>query len=463
MTDSRFWTARPAHQHIHDYARARRVSPWALFGAVAARIVAATEPRVQLPPIIGGPASLNLFVALVGRSGSGKGAAMSAAHSAVQIDGMREPFDVHPLGSGEGIGASYVGFEQGEDGKNALTQHTHAVMFEVGEIDTVAALGSRQSATLMPELRKVWSGERLGFKNRGASLTVAPHTYRASLICGVQPAKAGALLDDADGGTPQRFLWLPTTGHEIVRGAEIPEPFVWNAPGEDVLPTHNGRRTLDVCRTARRTIEDAYDRTAALPIDAPTSEDDELNGHALLARLKVGAVLALLDGRGNVSDEDWQLAGIVMTRSDATRAACRRVMRNAEIAARRRQAEGRADATVHGNEYAESAQLEKAKAAILGKLGGDWTSRGDVWRGLGKSAREVFDDAIYALEDAGTIETFTDTYQGKERQRLRISTAETRSVWAEVSTLETRGITRESGVDESAHTDDARPALEVTR
>lgn len=463
MTHSSFWAARPVHAHIHDYARARRVSPWALFGAVAARIVAAVEPRVQLPPIIGAPASLNLFVALVGRSGSGKGAAMAAAHSAVRIDGMREPFDVHPLGSGEGIGASYVGYEQGEDGKNALTQHTQSVMFEVGEIDTVAALGSRQAATLMPELRKVWSGERLGFKNRGASLTVAPHSYRASLICGVQPAKAGALLNDADGGTPQRFLWMPTTGHKIVRGIEIPEPFVWNAPGEDVLPTRNGHRTLDVCQAARITIEDAYDQTAALPIDAPTSEDDELNGHALLARLKVAAVLALLDSRGRVSDEDWQLAALVMDVSDETRGACRRVMRNTEIAARRKQAEGRADATVHGNEHAELAQLQKAKAAILGKIGTDWTSRAVITRGLTKTAREVFDDAVYSLEQDAKIKIATDTYQGNDRQRFRLSTSETSPGLAASSTLDNRGITREISVGDFANPEDVQPRLEALR
>ncbi len=63
----------------------------------------------------------------------------------------------------------------------------------------------------MPELRKLWMGEQLGFNNasKATRSILAAHSYRASLIVGVQPIKAGPLLDDADGGTPQRFMFLP--------------------------------------------------------------------------------------------------------------------------------------------------------------------------------------------------------------------------------------------------------------
>src|SRR5699024_6727136 len=66
-------------------------------------------------------------------------------------------------------------------------------------------------STLMPQLRQLYSGETIGFSNAGKDtrVTVPRHTYRAGLIVGVQPLKAGALLDDADGGTPQRFIWAP--------------------------------------------------------------------------------------------------------------------------------------------------------------------------------------------------------------------------------------------------------------
>ena len=31
------------------------------------------------------------------------------------------------------------------------------------------------------------------------------------MLVGVQPARAGTLLDDLDGGTPQRVVWVPPT------------------------------------------------------------------------------------------------------------------------------------------------------------------------------------------------------------------------------------------------------------
>ena len=65
---------------MRTFARARRVGPWAMFGVCAA-IGRFSECRqyVVLPPLVGDVASLNMFVALVGRSGSIKSAAIRAA------------------------------------------------------------------------------------------------------------------------------------------------------------------------------------------------------------------------------------------------------------------------------------------------------------------------------------------------------------------------------------------------
>jgi len=56
-------------------------------------------------------------------------------------------------------------------------------------------------------------GEPLGFSyaDPAKALPIAPHSYRMGLVLGVQPGRAGPLLKDADGGTPQRFVWLPAT------------------------------------------------------------------------------------------------------------------------------------------------------------------------------------------------------------------------------------------------------------
>ena len=83
----------------------------AAFHVALARVVAATPASYVLPPLVGGVGTMNLFVALVGPSGSGKGAAHSAAEEALDLSGFRDPISrvdhlvISNVGSGEGIGA----------------------------------------------------------------------------------------------------------------------------------------------------------------------------------------------------------------------------------------------------------------------------------------------------------------------------------------------------------------------
>ena len=61
--------------HIHNAALARMCSPWALLANCTARALALVRPHATLPPLIGGPGSLNWFAAIAAPSGGGKGAA----------------------------------------------------------------------------------------------------------------------------------------------------------------------------------------------------------------------------------------------------------------------------------------------------------------------------------------------------------------------------------------------------
>jgi len=174
-----FWNTRPAVAHIHQFARARRVGPWALFGCILVRVMAATTPKICLPPLIGGPVSLNSFVAIVSDTGDGKGVAESAALDA--IDCASTP--VLGPGSGEGLSDLFVYRE-----KDETVQHATAVILSAAEVDTLGALKMRPSSTLLPELRKGWMGEQLGFAYRDPAkrLTVERHAYRLCLLMGLQ-------------------------------------------------------------------------------------------------------------------------------------------------------------------------------------------------------------------------------------------------------------------------------------
>lgn len=400
-----FWDARPELAAIRQHARARRASPLAVLGVTLTRVVCSVGPAVVLPPIVGGPVSLNLFAALVGPSGAGKDAALAAARDALDLDTPGAcPFVSLGLGSGEGIAHSYVRTRRGnadhDEPARVVEQHTTSVLFTVAEVDTLAALGDRRGATLLPELRRAWTGDALGFAYADPEkrLPVAPHTYRMGVVVGVQPSRAAALLNDRDGGTPQRFVWLPATDPDAPDTAPDTGPGIaWNAPTLPPVDRH-GLRVLPVCPTAWHTIDTAR-------LERLRGTGDALDGHALLARLKVAAALALLHGRAEVREDDWDLGGVVMRASDRVRAQV--VEQLARDAAENNRRRGEAE----GERAAVAAEVVDREAArrVAGRIvrhlsaAGGRASHSELRRKCAARDRGYFDAATDALLTAGRI------------------------------------------------------------
>jgi len=205
-----FCSARPILEHVRDFARGRRVSPFSVLGVTLVRATCQIPPHVALPPLVGGPAAPNLLLALVGPSGAGKGASEHAARDAIAYTGLAALDSVPelPVGSGEGIARTFA-----ENGAETI----HTAIFTAPEIDGLAALMRRQGATLESVVRQMFTGEALGFANarKETRVIVRRLSYRAGLIVGVQPLRAGALLTGADGGTPQRFVWFPVLDQDM--------------------------------------------------------------------------------------------------------------------------------------------------------------------------------------------------------------------------------------------------------
>lgn len=221
-----FWDGHPVLVQIKAAARAQLVGPWALLGAVLARVVAASDHRIVLPPVIGGEASVNLFVGIVAASGDGKGSAERVAESLV-------PGFVATCGAGtgEGLLRAFV-YREGVKQGSGLCQFETNVLVSLPEIDTLAAVAERKGQTILPTLRSAWMGEKLAFQNRNndCRLEVAPHSYRLGLVAGVQPKRAAVILNDIDGGLTQRFLFLPGDDPDL----PADEPDDWE-PGE-IMP-----------------------------------------------------------------------------------------------------------------------------------------------------------------------------------------------------------------------------------
>lgn len=391
------WPGRYGLGAIFDFARARRVSPWALLAEVLLRIVTRISPAVQLPALVGGNASLNLFAGIVGRSGQGKGTAAAAARDVInggwQISGKG-------IGSGEGLVKLFG--KADKDGE--ITRISYCELLSIYEIDSFGAQQNRSGATIAAELRKTFSGEPLGFAYADGTKRVLldAHSYRLCVSAGIQPGRGGVLLDDEDAGTPQRFMWLPATDPDApdVRPDE-PAPLRWEAPPEiaDIEMASAVPYVMDVCETARNVVDAA--RLARL-----RGEGNALDGHALLTRLKVGAALALLDGHAEVTDDDWSLSGLVMEVSDQTRESVAAELRKAK--ADRNTAQGEAEAS-RARIVAGQTESDAVKACcnrVMRVLkDGEWMARNILRCKLSSRIRDHFEETTEILAESGQIET----------------------------------------------------------
>jgi hypothetical protein len=396
IDDTTFWNV-PILAHIRTCAWAQMASPWAVLGNVLARIICQVPVTVVLPDVIHDYASLNLTLALVGPSGSGKGGSTGVARHSVDIGYPH--FDTHTLGSGQGIAHGYGHWDKAT---KTVIRHADSVLFTVEEVDHLVGLAQQNGSTTLAELRRFSMGEKLGhlFVDPTRRVEIDAHSYRGAVIVSVQPARAGMLLNDADGGTPQRFLWLPTIDATAPDAEpDRPDPWTWSIPSADELPAISrfGLRPLPICDTARSAIRNAQRARNR-------GEGDPLDGHRLLTRERVAAALALLRGYYAITPEDWELARTVMAISDATRA---RVV--ATLAIRARQAnEARAHQEADRDEVKENRQDQRVARRLLDHLirQGDWVTGSDLRRdGLASRDRRAFEPAIANLVTAGVVES----------------------------------------------------------
>ena len=406
--DSVFWEARPELAVVRQYARAAMASPWAVLGCTLARVALSVPPVVVLPPVgndSSAVASLNLFVGLVAPSGVGKGVATRAAEGVLNVPpGGGRLIVERPLGSGEGM--AHVFTDTDDDGEDSPA--VHSVWFDVPEVDTLTALVGRKASTLASEVRKMFTGEGLGFQNADATRRkiVPAHSYRAALVAGVQPRKAGPLLDDAAGGTPQRFLWMPATDPGAPDELPpTPEPLTWTSP---VLATEHRRILLNVAAPIRELLQ--VERRKRL-----REELTDENGQQSLVRLKVAALLALLSRRLDVTEGDWQLANYVMDVSDRTRTRMRDTLRADAVQAVRERAEARAAFDEHQDE----AVVRRTAQKILARLDVEPTPASAIRSALGKNLRDYFEAAADTLIARGLIERTDDEYRGQSKVMLR--------------------------------------------
>ncbi|MDL9946756.1 hypothetical protein QSJ19_14380 [Gordonia sp. ABSL11-1] len=354
-------------RHIATEARDRLVSEWTLLGASLARAALATPYNWRLPAIVQDDASLNAIYVNAGASGSGKGANKAEIFtwpdtSVFELgDGEQRLADIFvpiTVASGEGIAALFTENRSvpGIDGKGKITvpvRIRQAAWIDFDEVDQLAAIGSRQGATLTAELRKGWSSAAVGTytKVKVNQVTVPAHSYRLVTTVAAQPLRCAPLLAEEAGGTLQRMLWLSADTPDLEDPGEDPDskPLGVVLPdfGRGIAsPGDNGPvHYFDVAPEVRAEIR--ADRIAGR---WKGTED----AHRNLVKLKAAAACAVLHGSTQITAETWTWAESLMTHSTRVRASVRAELAKAEQEASNQRAISRTIASVASDSLRET-------------------------------------------------------------------------------------------------------------
>ena len=406
-----FWDAHPTLAAIKQAAHARIVSADAVLACILARVVQHIPYQYALPPIVGGRSSPNLYVALIGPSGTGKGGARRAADELLAISRAPHPTNEGPLGSGEGIVSLFYGNppKDPDDPDSKLSKDLEfmyrGVMLLDEEGSALAELLRRQGQVLEPVLLKMWSGESLGMsyslRSSAVQLSVKAEEYRAAALLGIQPGAAAFLLDDerVDRGLPQRFLWASTIDPTVPdRPEAFPEPLHWQPPRFDRSSLTGTLVTVhdDIKRDLIRAQLHRVRGLGSLGVDA----------HAGLVRLKTATALAALLHPGEplaVDLDVWDLAGHLKEASDQVRLAVKRQAQEERervqearqaVAVRQRVAVGQVDSQVKNCARSIQRHIEKRHPQE-----GDYCKPSCARRSLKSKDRDLFEAAIAKAQD----------------------------------------------------------------
>lgn len=318
LRDPAWWEQREELAAIRSYARASGASPAATLAVTVMRVLAQTPYTVTTPAIASGPGSLNLFAAIVGPSGRGKGAASSASRRGVPFDGG-DVFDTIPPGSGEGLVRSFASKSEEEgarQGELDWNNPSRSIVFDVAEVSGLAGQMGRSGSSLSDQLLKAFVAEPLGFSYAGQNgITLPEHEYRFTMVAGVQPAASGALLGEASAtvGLPQRFIWASATDLD--------------APDFSLDSLHRTPVQLDLPQWSLLPETVGVDDEIAWMVGQNRQlmlrgDQAALDAHRMFARLKVAAAFSFMRGAKHVTAEDWALSDGLMAHSDITRQSC---------------------------------------------------------------------------------------------------------------------------------------------
>ncbi len=411
-----FWR-RPVLAHVRQAAQARRRAPAAVLGSVLARVAMSVPYTVELPAIVGAPSPLCFFCLLLSPPGGGKSSSNAIAAALL-------PVEESPLGSGEGLAELlFERVEEADEGgkkkRSQRKQTKHNAFVYIDETRMLGEVSQRSGSTILGTICEIWSGVTAGQSNASEERNrpLPPMSYVYGIVGALQDEYAGAMLANTGAGVPQRFVWLravdPTIPEEKPKW---PGKLAWKP-----RPTSEFDSYVDELSGAFRyqlkvasSVEAEIDKTDLAKARGKLQRD-ALQSHRELLRLRVAALLALLEQRGTVTEEDWRLAKMIMDVNDAVVAGVQKtlaqVQRSKETAAAHRRARQEVEAGEQKVvEYAKklAAEVRERKATTRRELQ-QWARR---WR-------DIFDEVFDYACVQGWIDFELAEGQGDDKKIVR--------------------------------------------
>lgn len=423
--EKEFWTRRPVLQHLYKQSRSElECSPWALLGITITRAIHLTPWYVRYRSNKGA-ASINTVSTFVGPTSAGKSLLQRQADEVIGFVGHGKVRAVE-IGSGEAMSEEYgilsdevVEDEQGKLIKSGRKQFTwnnpdHNAQFAFDEVGRLENLQGRKGSTILDYIKTGYSGAPFGRKlvqSSGGGMLIPEDEYRFTMYLNAQPRRSGVLLttDEISSGLPSRFLWMNVVDPLVEKEAQEVEPEKmmihlpsWTNPnpygyGEGMAKLEPD--FIDIKATPKMNAAHKADYRAGM-----RGEKSDIDGHVLLTRAKVAVAFMLLDSRSELNDEDWELAGVVITHSIATRNMVLTELAKAQEAAVEAQgaAQGRREAAAE--ESKEETVIQKFVNLITEEQDKPNFSLSKLRtnRSKGKTAnrpgnRHLFDEAAYRL------------------------------------------------------------------
>ncbi|MGW4991888.1 hypothetical protein ACWEQ3_30250 [Streptomyces mirabilis] len=320
-----FWGSRPVLQHIRQSAHAALCSADVTLYTVLARLSAMVDHTIKAETGIKRLASLNLYVAVVGKAGANKSSSISGAKT-LSPPPDRDFKDGIPLGTGEGISEAFMGERKvvlaemnektGKPKEETIrTQVLHNAFFTVDEGEIFLTLKERAGAVLGEEIRSAWSGQTLGQTNATKERTryVSEGSYALGLVAGFQPSVALPVIRDSSTGTAQRFVWVQAVDPNVPDyDNRIADPGPLQVYPQQMV----GPKAIPFPDSVKREIYTHQVQRARGEVDI-----DPLDAHAHLIRVKLSTLLALLEARDYVTESDWGLSEVMWDASRELRSA----------------------------------------------------------------------------------------------------------------------------------------------